>query len=211
MSARLRVGDIVRAGPVIAVLTIERAADAVPLAGALLAGGVTVLEVTLRTGEALAAIQAIAAEVPEAIVGAGTVLNPKDLQRAEAAGARFIVSPGLTEPLLRAAEDSPLPYLPGVSTVSEVMTGLDAGLNEFKFFPAEATGGSAFLKALHSPLPHCRFCPTGGVTAEAARAYLALPNVPCVGGGWIAPPRSILAGNWEHITNLARAASALPA
>jgi 2-dehydro-3-deoxyphosphogluconate aldolase/(4S)-4-hydroxy-2-oxoglutarate aldolase len=205
----LTVGDIVRAGPVIAVLTIERAADAVPLAGALLAGGVTVLEVTLRTGAAIEAIKAIAAEVPEAIVGAGTLLNPKDLQRAEQAGARFIVSPGLTEPLLRAAADSPLPYLPGVSTVSEVMTGLDAGLSEFKFFPAEAAGGPAFLKALHGPLPHCRFCPTGGVTAESARAWLELPNVPCVGGGWIAPARSILAGNWEHIANLARAASAL--
>ena len=203
------VGAQMRIGPVIAVLTIEQADDAVPLARALAAGGVRVLEVTLRTPTALDAISAIACEVPEAIVGAGTVLSPHDLERAEQAGARFAVSPGLTEPLIKAASNSPLPFLPGVATVSELMRGLDAGLDHFKFFPAEAAGGAAVLKALQGPFAQCRFCPTGGITPANASAYLALPNVLCVGGGWLAPVETIAARDWARITELARAASAL--
>jgi 2-dehydro-3-deoxyphosphogluconate aldolase/(4S)-4-hydroxy-2-oxoglutarate aldolase len=201
--------ELMRIGPVIPVLTIMRAAEAVPLARALLAGGVGVLEVTLRTSEALAAIEAIAREVPDAIVGAGTVLNPADLDRAKSAGARFIVTPGLTEPLLEATVASALPFLPGVATASELMRGMDAGLDHFKFFPAEAAGGPAMLKALHGPFADCRFCPTGGITADNAGAYLALPNVVCVGGGWLAPMDAIAGGDWALITGLARAASAL--
>ena len=182
----LAVGALMRVGPVIAVLTIERADDAVPLARALAAGGVKVLEVTLRTSEALAAIAAIAREVPEAIVGAGTVLTPRDLERAEQAGARFAVSPGLTEPLIEAAADSALPFLPGVATASELMRGLDAGLEHFKFFPAEAAGGAAVLKALQGPFAQCRFCPTGGITEATAPDWLALEAVLCVGGSWVA-------------------------
>lgn len=205
----LDVGALMRAGPVIAVLTIERAADAVPLALALAAGGVMVLEVTLRTPEALAAIMAITSEVPDAIVGAGTLLSPDDLERAENAGAQFVVSPGLTGPLIEAASASALPFIPGVATASEVMRGLDAGLEHFKFFPAEAAGGAAALKALHGPFPRCRFCPTGGITPANAGAYLALPNVLCVGGGWLAPREAIDARAWGRITDLARAASGM--
>ncbi len=206
----LDVSALMRVGPVIAVLTIERAADAVPLARALAAGGVKVLEVTLRTPDALAAIAAIAREVPEVIVGAGTVLNPRDLERAEQASAQFAVSPGLSEPLVKASAESALPFLPGVATASELMRGLDAGLEHFKFFPAEAAGGAATLKALQGPFAQCRFCPTGGITAVNARGYLALPNVLCVGGGWLAPTEAIAAGDWSSITDLARAANRLP-
>lgn len=209
MSVALTSADVMRIGPVIAVLTIERAADAVPLAHALLAGGVKALEVTLRTPEALAAIAAIAREAPEAVVGAGTVLGPQDLDRAQAAGARFAVSPGLTEPLIKAAASSALPLLPGIASASELMRGLDAGLDHFKFFPAEAAGGTALLKALYGPFAQCRFCPTGGITTGNARAYLSLPNVVCVGGGWLAPADAIAAGDWARITDLARTASAL--
>ena len=205
----LDVAALMRVGPVIAVLTIERAADAVPLARALLAGGVRVLEVTLRTPRALAAIEAIAREAPDAIVGAGTVLTPRDLERAQRAGAGFAVSPGLTAPLIEAAAQGALPFLPGVATASELMRGLDAGLDHFKFFPAEAAGGAAVLKALRGPFADCRFCPTGGITAANAGAYLSLPNVACVGGGWLAPPEAIAAGDWARITELARAASLL--
>jgi 2-dehydro-3-deoxyphosphogluconate aldolase/(4S)-4-hydroxy-2-oxoglutarate aldolase len=209
MSQTLTIAELMRVGPVIAVLTVERTADAVPLARALLAGGVKVLEVTLRTSEAAAAIEAIAREVPEAIVGAGTVLGPQDLDRAQRVGARFAVSPGLTEPLIKAAAASALPLLPGVATAAELMRGLDAGLDHFKFFPAEAAGGVTYLKALHGPFAQCRFCPTGGITTTNAAAYLSLPNVVCVGGGWLAPADAIAAGDWARITELARAASAL--
>ena len=205
----LTVDELMTTGPVIPVLTIERVDDAVPLAAALVAGGLRVLEVTLRTSAALEAIRLIAHEVPDAIVGAGTVLNAQDFDKALAAGARFVVSPGLTEPLIAAAHDAHVGFLPGVSTASEVMRGLDAGLSRFKFFPAESSGGPAALKALHGPFPTCRFCPTGGVTAANAAAYLALPNVLCVGGGWVAQAAAIDAGDWSAITALARAASAL--
>ena len=209
MTAPSSAAALMAEGPVIAVLTIARAADAAPLARALVAGGVRVLEVTLRTAEALASIEAIAAGVPDALVGAGTVLNAGDFHRAERAGARFIVSPGLTNSLVAVAADSPLPFLPGVASASELMRGLEAGLDHFKFFPAEAAGGPALLKALHGPFGQARFCPTGGITMDNALAYLELPNVSCVGGGWLAPPALIADSAWDQLTDLARLASGL--
>ena len=195
--------------PVIPVLTIDRAADAVPLARALVAGGLKVLEITLRTPAAIEAIEAIVREVPGAVTGAGTVLNARDWARAEKAGAQFIVSPGLTDPLIKVAAGSALAFLPGVATAGELMRGLDAGLTSFKFFPAETSGGAPALKALYGPFADIRFCPTGGITAKTAPDYLALPNVVCVGGGWVAPNDAIASGDWGRITELARAASAL--
>jgi 2-dehydro-3-deoxyphosphogluconate aldolase / (4S)-4-hydroxy-2-oxoglutarate aldolase len=203
------VDDLMASGPVIPVLTIERLQDAVPLARALVEGGLRPLEVTLRTACALEAIVLIAREVPDAIVGAGTVLNATDFSRAVAAGARFVVSPGLTDPLLAAARASGVAFLPGVVTAGEVMRGLDAGLDRFKFFPAETSGGPGALKALYGPLAQVRFCPTGGVTAASAPVWLALPNVLCVGGAWVAPADAIAAGDWAAIAALARAAAAL--
>jgi 2-dehydro-3-deoxyphosphogluconate aldolase/(4S)-4-hydroxy-2-oxoglutarate aldolase len=198
-----------RLAPVIPVLTIDQLDDAAPLARALVAGGLPVLEVTLRTACALDAIEAIAREVDGAVVGAGTVLGPGDYDKAAAAGARFIVSPGLTEPLIARAAAGSIAFLPGVATASEIMRGLDAGIARFKFFPAATSGGAPALKALFGPLPACRFCPTGGITAENAADYLALPNVLCVGGGWTAPAEAIRAGDWPRITALATAAAAL--
>jgi 2-dehydro-3-deoxyphosphogluconate aldolase/(4S)-4-hydroxy-2-oxoglutarate aldolase len=195
--------------PVIPVLVIEDEADAAPLARALAAGGVRALEVTLRTPAALAAIHAIAAEVPEATVGAGTVLNGRDLDAAVEAGARFIVSPGLTEGLAKAAVAARLPFLPGVATASEVMQGLDLGLSRFKFFPAETSGGAAAVAAFAGPFPTLRFCPTGGICAANAGDYLRLSNVACVGGSWLAPRDLVRAGEWAKIEALARAASGL--
>jgi 2-dehydro-3-deoxyphosphogluconate aldolase/(4S)-4-hydroxy-2-oxoglutarate aldolase len=203
------VDELMTAGPVIPVLTIERLQDAVPLARALVDGGLRPLEVTLRTACALEAIALIVREVPDAIVGAGTVLNATDFGRAVAAGARFVVSPGLTDPLIAAARASSVAFLPGVVTAGEVMRGLDAGLDRFKFFPAETSGGPGALKALQGPLPGCRFCPTGGITAASAPAWLALPNVLCVGGAWVAPADAVAAGDWPAITALAQAAAAL--
>jgi len=195
--------------PVIPVLTIERVEDAVPLARALVTGGLKVLEITLRTACAIETIALISREVPDAVTGAGTVLNARDWARAAKAGARFIVSPGLTDPLIKVAADSPLAFLPGIATAGELMRGLDAGLSSFKFFPAETSGGAPALKALYGPFADVRFCPTGGVTAKSAPDYLALPNVVCVGGGWVAPNDAIAAGDWDRITALARTASAL--
>lgn len=209
MTDALNPDALMRVSPVIPVLTIERAEDAAPLAKALVAGGLRALEVTLRTAAALDSIEAIAAAVPEAIVGAGTVLNPTDYERAAEAGARFIVSPGLTEPLIAAARSRPLPFLPGVATASDLMRGLDAGLSRFKFFPAESSGGAPALKALNGPFGEVRFCPTGGISTASAPSYLALPNVLCVGGAWVAPADAIRAGDWGRITALATAASAL--
>jgi 2-dehydro-3-deoxyphosphogluconate aldolase/(4S)-4-hydroxy-2-oxoglutarate aldolase len=203
------VDELMTTGPVIPVLTIDRVQDAAPLARALVEGGLRPLEVTLRTACALEAIAIIAKEVPDAIVGAGTVLNGEDFDRAARAGARFIVSPGLTDPLIEAARSSELPFLPGVVTAGEIMRGLDAGLDRFKFFPAETSGGPGALKALYGPFAQCRFCPTGGVSAATAPAWLDLPNVLCVGGAWVAPASAIAAGDWPAITNLARAAAAL--
>jgi len=203
------VDELMTTGPVIPVLTIERLQDAAPLARALVEGGLRPLEITLRTACALEAIAIIAEEVPDAIVGAGTVLNAKDFDRAARAGARFIVSPGLTDALIEAARSWRLPFLPGVVTAGEIMHGLDAGLDRFKFFPAETSGGPGALKALYGPFAQCRFCPTGGVSAATAPAWLDLPNVLCVGGAWVAPAGAIAAGDWAAITNLARAATAL--
>ncbi|MEW1720611.1 bifunctional 4-hydroxy-2-oxoglutarate aldolase/2-dehydro-3-deoxy-phosphogluconate aldolase [Streptomyces sp. NPDC093109] len=195
--------------PVVPVVVLDDAADAVPLARALVAGGLPAIEVTLRTAAALEAIRAIAAEVPDAVVGAGTVVTPGAVADSVAAGARFLVSPGWTEALLTAMRDSGVPFLPGVSTVSEVVALLEHGVTEMKFFPAEAAGGPAYLKSVSGPLPQARFCPTGGITAEKAPAYLALPNVGCVGGTWMLPPDALAAKDWARVEALAREASAL--
>ena len=198
--------EILGRAPVIPVLTIEREEDAVPLARALVAGGLTVLEVTLRTPAAIAAMRAIANDVPEALLGAGTVLNQRDYDAAIEAGARFALSPGYVEQLkpIPAA-----PFIPGVATASELMRGLDAGYATFKFFPAAPLGGPAALSALGGPLPKAKFCPTGGITLKNAPDYLALANVLCVGGSWVAPLDAIRAGDWARIETLAREASAL--
>ncbi len=200
--------EIAARAPVVPVLVVERLADAAPLAQALVAGGLPVLEVTLRTPVALDAIRAMA-EVPGGLVGAGTLLTPEDVRRAKAAGARFGVSPGATEALLAASEDEGLPLLPGAATASEVMRLLERGYRALKFFPAEQAGGAALLKALSAPLPLARFCPTGGIGQNNAAAYLSLPNVVCVGGSWVAPGAMVAAGDWAGITALARAAAAI--
>ena len=196
-------------GPVVAVVVVERLADAVPMARALVAGGVRAIEVTLRTPVALDAMRAIAAEVEGAHVGAGTVITPADFAAAERAGARFAVSPGATATLVAAAADAALPWLPGVATASEAMAALERGHRHLKLFPAEAAGGTALLRGLHGPLPGLRFCPTGGITPASAGNYLALPNVACVGGSWLTPADRMAAGDWSRIEALAREASAL--
>lgn len=195
--------------PVIPVLKIDRVEDAVPLARALARGGLPAIEITLRTPVALEAIRRASAEVPEALVGAGTILDAAHFAEAEAAGARFIVSPGLTPELLEAAGASDVPLLPGAITPSEIMAARQAGYSLLKFFPAEQAGGIAFLKALSSPLAGVRFCPTGGVSPANARDYLASPNVACVGGSWVAPDALVAAGQWDEIESLAREASSL--
>ncbi|WP_327236850.1 bifunctional 4-hydroxy-2-oxoglutarate aldolase/2-dehydro-3-deoxy-phosphogluconate aldolase [Streptomyces sp. NBC_01317] len=195
--------------PVIPVVVLHDAADAVPLARALVAGGLPAIEVTLRTPAALDAIRAIAAEVPDAVIGAGTVITPAGVAGSVAAGARFLVSPGWTPTLLDATREFGVPFLPGVSTASEVVALLEYGVTEMKFFPAEAAGGTAYLKSLSSPLPQVRFCPTGGITAESAPEYLALPNVGCVGGTWMIPPDALAAKDWGRVEALAREASTL--
>jgi 2-dehydro-3-deoxyphosphogluconate aldolase/(4S)-4-hydroxy-2-oxoglutarate aldolase len=195
--------------PVIPVLTIEEPETAVALAKALVKGGLPVLEITLRTEAALAALELIAQEVPDAIVGAGTVLNPGQLEQVQRAGARFGVSPGCTPDLAKAIGTSGLPFLPGVQTISEAMVLADRGFHLLKFFPADIAGGTGWLKAAAAPLAGLRFCPTGGVGAETASAYLALPNVACVGGSWVAPKDAVAARDWARIERLAAAASAL--
>jgi 2-dehydro-3-deoxyphosphogluconate aldolase/(4S)-4-hydroxy-2-oxoglutarate aldolase len=207
----MTVEDILRAGPVMPVVVIDDAAHAVPLARALVAGGIRAIEITLRTGAALDAIQAISREVPDAIPGVGTALTGADVLAALEAGARFIVSPGATPALVDAAIGSGLPFLPGVATASELMAGMAAGLSAFKFFPAAQAGGVEALKALAGPFPNARFCPTGGVSAANAATYLALPNVLCVGGSWIAPREAIAAGDFAKIEQLAREAAGLRA
>lgn len=202
-------GSVLDLAPVVPVVVLDDAADAVPLARALVAGGLPAIEVTLRTPAALDAIRAIAEGVPEAVVGAGTVITPDQVRDAVAAGARFLVSPGWTDGLLEAMRASGVPFLPGVSTTSEVVALLERGVREMKFFPAEAAGGTAYLKSLAGPLPQARFCPTGGIGPESAPAYLALPNVGCVGGSWMLPKDAVGAGDWERVEALARAAAAL--
>ncbi|MGW6268630.1 bifunctional 4-hydroxy-2-oxoglutarate aldolase/2-dehydro-3-deoxy-phosphogluconate aldolase [Streptomyces sp. NPDC055060] len=195
--------------PVVPVVVVEDLADAVPLARALVAGGLPAIEVTLRTPVALDAIRAIAAEVPGAVVGAGTVISPLGVAESVDAGARFLVSPGWTDTLLAAMKASGVPFLPGVSTTSEVVALLERGVHEMKFFPAEAAGGTAYLKSLGGPLPQARFCPTGGIGLGSAPAYLALKNVGCVGGTWMLPAGAVAAKDWGRVEALAREAAAL--
>jgi len=201
----LSVSDVMELAPVIPVLVVDRVEDAVPIARALVAGGLPALEVTLRTPAALDVIRAMA-QVEGAVVGAGTVLNPAQLDAAMAAGARFIVSPGLTEPLGRAAIDAGIPFLPGTATAADIMRGMDMGLSHFKFFPAATSGGLPALKALAAPLHTARFCPTGGITAQSAPEWLAQPFVKCVGGSWVIPKGPV---DMAAIEALAREAAAL--
>jgi 2-dehydro-3-deoxyphosphogluconate aldolase/(4S)-4-hydroxy-2-oxoglutarate aldolase len=195
--------------PVIPVVVIDDLAHAVPVARALVEGGLPVIELTLRTPVALDAIRAIATEVPEILVGAGTIVSPGQAKLAVDAGAQFLVSPGSTPTLLSAMAESGVPFLPGTATVSEVLAVLEAGFTEMKFFPAEASGGAAYLGSLASPLPDARFCPTGGITSASASSYLALPNVGCVGGSWITPSGLLAAGAWKQVSALAAAAATL--
>ncbi|MXG92029.1 bifunctional 4-hydroxy-2-oxoglutarate aldolase/2-dehydro-3-deoxy-phosphogluconate aldolase [Nocardioides flavescens] len=195
--------------PVMPVVVAHRVEDAVQIARALVAGGLPAIELTLRTPVALDAMRAIADEVPEILLGAGTVLTPGHAKQALDAGARFLVSPGATPSLLAGMADTGLPFLPGTATVSEVLICLEAGITEMKFFPAEVSGGAPYLKAIASPVPEARFCPTGGVTPANAPTYLALPNVGCVGGTWLTPPALVEQQDWDGITALARAAVSL--
>lgn len=200
---------IIQLAPVIPVITIDDLATALPLAEALLEGGLPVLEITLRTPAALAAISAIRQHFPEAVVGAGTIIDQRSIEQACAAGAQFLVSPGATAAVLAAASAQRIPLLPGASTASEVMGLLEHQITCMKFFPAEAAGGVAMLKSLAAPLPQALFCPTGGITLAKAPAYLALPNVACVGGSWMLPPELLQAGRWQDIRALAHEASLL--
>jgi len=202
------IDDIMTLAPVIPVLTVANAADSVPLARALVAGGLPALEVTLRTPAALDAIRAMC-DIEGAVVGAGTALNGDDVAAAFAAGARFIVSPGLTESVAERAAELGVPLLAGVATAADIMRGLDLGLDRFKFFPAVPAGGLATLKAFAGPFARVRFCPTGGITLQSAPEFLALENVACVGGTWIAPPDLVARGDWTEIESRARAAAAL--
>lgn len=195
--------------PVLPVLAIQRLDDAVPLARALVAGGLPVLEVTLRGPFALAAIAAIRSAVPDAVIGVGTVLRSTDLHAAIEAGARFAIAPGATEALYEAAAGAVIPFIPAVATASELMRGLELGYRRFKFFPARSAGGTDALRSLAGPFPQARFCPTGGIDAESAPAYLALANVITVGGSWMAPNEAVARGDWQTITALARACTGL--
>jgi 2-dehydro-3-deoxyphosphogluconate aldolase / (4S)-4-hydroxy-2-oxoglutarate aldolase len=206
----MNVLELMRVGPVIPVIVLDDVAQAVPLARALVAGGVRVLEVTLRTSAGLASIRAIAHDVPDAIVGVGTVTQPEEFAAALDAGARFAVTPGLTPALIAAAKASPLPLLPGVMTPSEVIAARAAGFLQLKLFPARQAGGIPMLNALRGPFPDTIFCPTGGVTIETAPDFLALPNVVCVGGSWLTPSAAMAANDWDAITALAAQAAALP-
>lgn len=205
----MNVLELIRTGPVIPVIVIDTIEQAVPLARALVAGGVRVLELTLRTPVALQAISAIAHEVEGAIVGVGTITRAEDFVRSIKAGALFGVSPGLTPELVAAARDSGLPLLPGVMTPSDVIAARAAGFTELKLFPAQQAGGIGMLKAMGGPFPDVTFCPTGGITAATAADFLALPNVACVGGSWLTPQDAIAAGDWGRITALARETAGL--
>lgn len=205
----MQIRDILARAPVIPVLTIERESDAVPLARALCAGGLMVLEVTLRTSAALAAISAMRKAVPEAIVGAGTLITPEDFLRVAAAGAQFAVTPGLTDELAAAGQRSPFPLLPGIATASELLAARAAGYTALKFFPAEPAGGTAMLAAFAPVFQDVIFCPTGGITRESAPRFLALANVACVGGSWITPAAALKSGDWAQIEALARDAASL--
>ena len=203
------IAAIAARAPVIPVLTIERLADAVPLARALVKGGLPVLEITFRTGVAVEALAAIVRAVPDAIIGAGTVLDERQLRQAIDAGAQFGVSPGCTAALAQAVRASGLPFLPGVQTVSEALAAREQGFSLLKFFPADTAGGTGWLKAVAAPLAGLRFCPTGGIGLSTAPAYLALANVACVGGSWVAPRDAVAAGDWSRVEQLASQAAAL--
>jgi 2-dehydro-3-deoxyphosphogluconate aldolase/(4S)-4-hydroxy-2-oxoglutarate aldolase len=205
----MNIRNILALAPVIPVLTIEKLEHAVPLARALCAGGLRVLEVTLRTSAGLPAIEAMRKSVPDAVVGVGTLARPEDFAQSANAGAQFGVSPGLTAPLAEAARSFSFPLLPGIMTPSELIGGLGWGFTTFKLFPAQQAGGIAMLKALGGPFPDVVFCPTGGITRATAPDFLALPNVACVGGSWIAPNDKIRAGDWQAIEELARDAAQL--
>ena len=209
VSSKLTALQVMQDSPVIPVIVLTDVAQAVLMARALVAGGIRMLEVTLRTSQALACIEAIARDVPQAVVGAGTVRSAADAQACAMAGARFIVSPGYTSALGQACRDVRLPLLPGVATGSEIMMAQADGLTELKFFPAMQAGGQAMLKAWAGPFADVRFCPTGGVTAANAVDFLALPNVVCVGGSWLTPPDALARGNWAQVTALAFQASRL--
>ncbi len=208
--AALTSTDVMRDAPVIPVIVLKDVAHAVPMARALVAGGIRMLEVTLRTPQALACMEAIAREVPEAVVGAGTVRSAADAQAASRAGARFAVSPGFTPAVGRACRDLGLPLLPGVATGSEIMMAQEEGFHALKFFPAVQAGGLAMLKAWQGPFGEAVFCPTGGVHAGNAPELLALANVACVGGSWLTPADALAAGDWDRIARLAAEARALP-
>ncbi|MEQ6434194.1 bifunctional 4-hydroxy-2-oxoglutarate aldolase/2-dehydro-3-deoxy-phosphogluconate aldolase [Comamonas sp. w2-DMI] len=210
MAVELSALAIMQNAPVIPVIVLDKVEYAVPMARALVAGGIRVLEVTLRTPQGLACIEAIATAVPEAIVGAGTVRNAGDARAAHGAGARFAVSPGYTGALGQACRDLRLPLLPGVATSSEIMAAQADGFNELKFFPAMQAGGPAMLKAWQGPFGDVRFCPTGGISPANAADFLSLKNVVCVGGSWLMPADALQRGDWTHITTLAREAAALP-
>ena len=209
MAAQMTALSIMQDAPVIPVIVLHKAEHAVPMAEALLAGGIRVLEVTLRTPQGLACIEAIAKQLPEAIVGAGTVRNAADAAAAALAGARFAVSPGYTGKLGQACRDLDLPLLPGVATSSEIMMAQEDGFTELKFFPAVQSGGIQMLKAWQGPFGELRFCPTGGISPSNAAEFLALSNVVCVGGSWLVPASAVESGNWSLITELAQATQAL--
>ena len=211
MGAQLTALSIMRDAPVIPVIVLNKVEHAVPMAEALVAGGIRVLEVTLRTPQGLACIEAIAKAVPQAIVGAGTVRSAADAAAAAQAGARFAVSPGYTSKLGQACRNLGLPLLPGVATSSEIMAAMEDGLSELKFFPAVQSGGIQMLKAWQGPFGDVRFCPTGGISPANAAEFLALSNVVCVGGSWLVPASAVEAGNWSQITDLAKATHALRA
>ncbi len=205
----ITVREVMQTSPVIPVMVIDDINDAVPMAQALVSGGLRVLEITLRTEVALEAIKIIKAEVPEALVGAGTILNPAHLEQALLAGSEFIVTPGTTVNLLDAAADIAVPFLPGVSTGSDVMRLLERGFEAMKFFPAQAAGGTAMLKSFAGPFGQVQFCPTGGINLSNAKSYLALNNVACVGGSWMLPAAAIKQKDWASVRQLAAEASAL--
>lgn len=201
--------DLLDLAPVVPVVVLDDAEHAVPLARALARGGIRVIELTLRTPAALEAIRRVAAEVPDVVVGAGTVTTPAQAEQAAAAGAAFLITPGSTDALLDAVAGTGLPFLPGVATVSEALRVAERGIDAMKFFPAEAAGGVPYLKSIAGPLPGLRFCPTGGITPASAPSYLALSNVGCVGGSWLAPKDALAAGDFDRIELLAKAAADL--
>lgn len=204
-----RLTSLIGTQPVIPVIRIDDVTTAVPMARALVAGGLPAIEITLRTPDALDAIRQVAAEVAGAVVGAGTILDAAQFEAAEKAGARFIVSPGTTQELIDAARSSAVPFLPGATTASEIMAMREEDYGFLKFFPAEQSGGAPFLKAIAAPIPDMAFCPTGGISPANVKSYLSLPNIVCVGGSWVVPDAAVKAGNWAEIERLSREASSL--